>query len=237
MSKRFINSPDKVAKETIRAFALDANQVALHPTHNVLVRSSIALPNNPPRVAVVSGGGSGHEPMPAGFVGQGMLAAAVAGDLFASPSPPAITSMLEAVASSATAILLVVMNYQGDRLNFTMALHTFKQKFPTFPVKMLLVGDDVAIHNSTECRGLAGACFVLKIAGSAADAGCSFEQVVDIAENAISSLVSFGVALEPCTIPGSATDTNRLKENEGKYVIQQQFPKAAPYFSHANAHS
>eukprot|EP00178_Gracilaria_changii_P016894 TRINITY_DN483_c0_g1_i5.p1 TRINITY_DN483_c0_g1~~TRINITY_DN483_c0_g1_i5.p1 ORF type:complete len:455 (+),score=58.14 TRINITY_DN483_c0_g1_i5:408-1772(+) len=217
MAKRFINGRDSVVKDLMRGLALNSSLVTLldqNSDFNVAIRTSVADGSQTPRVSVVSGGGSGHEPMAAGYVGEGMLTAAVAGEVFASPSASAVSAMLRAVAPKSTGILVIVMNYQGDKLNFSEAIHELKQSHPDLPVKMVLVEDDVALPNLTEKRGIAGTIFVLKLAGAAADQGRSLDEVTKIAETAAASIVSYGVALEPCTIPGHEVDENRLKNDQ-----------------------
>lgn len=219
MAKRFINSVDNVVPELIQGVSLDSSRVALldpESNHHVVVRASIANRSQSKRVCVVSGGGSGHEPMAGGYVGDGMLAAAVAGGVFASPSTAAVSSMLEVVAPQSTGIVVIVMNYTGDRINFGAAIEQFSVRHPDCPVHMLLVKDDVALPNVDEPRGIAGTTFVLKVAGAAADRGKSFEEVVNIAEKAARSIFSYGVTLVPCTRFGMPENTE-LSSDESKY--------------------
>ncbi|KAI0558410.1 dihydroxyacetone kinase [Gracilaria domingensis] len=203
----------------MRGLALNSSLVSLlDPSgeHYVAIRTTVADESYKPRVSVVSGGGSGHEPMAAGYVGEGMLTAAVAGEVFASPSASAVSAMLHAIAPKSTGILVIVMNYQGDKLNFGEAIQELKQSHPELPVRMILVEDDVALPHQTDKRGIAGTIFVLKIAGAAADQGRSLDEVTMIAEKAAASMVSYGVALDPCTIPGHEVDENRLQKDESK---------------------
>lgn len=220
MAKRFINAPDNVVPELMQGLSLDSSRVTLidpNTGHAVAVRATLAAGKQTPRVSVVSGGGSGHEPMAGGYVGDGMLAGAVAGGVFASPSVPAIGTLLDTVAPLSTGILVIVMNYQGDRLNFRKAVDELAIKRPGYPVSMVIVGDDVSISGSAEPRGIAGTIFVLKVAGAAADQGRSLAEVVNIAETAARSIASYGIALEPCTIPGHAVDSDRLASDESTY--------------------
>lgn len=219
MSKRFTNAPDQVVPDLMQGLSLDASRVTLvDPScgHAIAIRSSLAARTQTPRVSVVSGGGSGHEPMAAGYVGEGMLAGAVAGSVFASPTVPAIATLLDTVAPLSTGILVVVMNYQGDRLNFKTAVDELKQRSPSYSISMVMVGDDIALPSNPEPRGIAGTVFVLKVAGAAADQGRSMQEVVNIAEAAGRCVASFGVALEPCTIPGHAVDAGRLDRDQSK---------------------
>ena len=158
------------------------------------------------RVALVSGGGSGHEPAHAGFVGAGMLTAAVCGDVFASPSVDAVLAGILAVTGPA-GCLLVVKNYTGDRLNFGLAA----QRARAFGLKvnMVIVDDDIALPNLPQARGLAGTLFVHKIAGHLAEAGHDLAAVTAAAERVIAGTFSIGMSLDTCTVPGSAKE-NRI---------------------------
>src|SRR4051812_11239975 len=137
------------------------------PGHTVIVRAELPQPR---RVALISGGGSGHEPAHAGYVGTGMLSAAVAGDVFTSPAPDAVLAAIRATAGPAGA-LLIVKNYTGDRLNFGLAAEMARGE--GIPVEIALVADDVALGpgDHAGARGLAGTVLVHKIAGAAAEAG------------------------------------------------------------------
>lgn len=152
------------------------------------------------KVALVSGGGSGHEPSHAGFVGQGMLTAAVCGDVFASPSVDAVLAGILSVTGKA-GCLLIVKNYTGDRLNFGLAA----ERARAFGVKvnMVIVDDDVALPDLPQARGVAGTLFVHKIAGALADQGADLDAVTQAAERVIGGVVSIGMSLDTCTVPGS----------------------------------
>ena len=158
------------------------------------------------RVALVSGGGSGHEPAHAGFVGPGMLTAAVCGDVFASPAVDAVLAGILAVTGPA-GCLLIVKNYTGDRLNFGLAAErarAFGKK-----VSMVVVDDDIALPDLPQARGVAGTLFVHKIAGYLAEAGHDLAAVTLAAERVIAGTVSIGMSLDTCTVPGSAKE-NRI---------------------------
>ena len=152
------------------------------------------------RVALVSGGGSGHEPSHGGFVGPGMLTAAVCGDVFASPSVDAVLAGILAVTGPA-GCLLIVKNYTGDRLNFGLAAErarAFGRK-----VRMVIVDDDIALPDLPQARGLAGTLFVHKIAGALAEGGADLDTVADRAESVIARIRSIGMSLDTCTVPGA----------------------------------
>jgi dihydroxyacetone kinase len=152
------------------------------------------------KVALVSGGGSGHEPAHAGFVGEGMLTAAVCGDVFASPSVDAVLAGILSVTGPA-GCLLIVNNYTGDRLNFGLAAErarAFGLKF-----NMAIIDDDIALPDLPQPRGVAGTLFVHKIAGAMAESGASLDDITTVAERVIKGTKSIGMSLDTCTVPGS----------------------------------
>ena len=159
------------------------------------------------KVALVSGGGSGHEPAHAGFVGQGMLTAAVCGDVFASPSVDAVLAGILAV-TGPSGCLLIVKNYTGDRLNFGLAAE--RARAFGLKVDMVIVDDDIALPDLPQPRGVAGTLFVHKIAGALADAGASLTDVTEAAQKVIVGTKSFGISLDTCTVPGSPKE-NRIE--------------------------
>ncbi|MCX7561699.1 dihydroxyacetone kinase subunit DhaK [Sulfitobacter sp. F26204] len=152
------------------------------------------------RVALVSGGGSGHEPAHAGFVGAGMLTAAVCGDVFASPSVDAVLAGILAVTGPA-GCLLIVKNYTGDRLNFGLAAE--RARAFGLKVSMVIVDDDIALPDLPQPRGVAGTLFVHKIAGAMAESGASLDDITAVAERVIKGTKSIGMSLDTCTVPGS----------------------------------
>ncbi len=152
------------------------------------------------KVAVVSGGGSGHEPAHVGYVGQGMLTAAVCGDVFASPSVDAVLAGILAVSGPA-GCLLVVKNYTGDRLNFGLAAE--RARAYGIKVAMVIVDDDIALPDLPQARGVAGTLFVHKIAGALAEAGADLEAVTAAAKQVVRDVASIGMSLDTCTVPGS----------------------------------
>ncbi|MBY8975200.1 dihydroxyacetone kinase subunit DhaK [Rhodobacteraceae bacterium NNCM2] len=152
------------------------------------------------KVALISGGGSGHEPAHAGFVGQGMLTAAICGEVFASPSVDAVLAGILAVTGPA-GCLLIVKNYTGDRLNFGLAAE--RARALGLKVGMVVVDDDIALPDLPQARGVAGTLFVHKIAGAAAEAGQDLDAVQSVAEGVIAKVASIGTSLDTCTVPGS----------------------------------
>ncbi|XP_078440913.1 putative 3,4-dihydroxy-2-butanone kinase [Wolffia australiana] len=174
------------------------------PQVKVVLRADVG-PRTYDKVAVISGGGSGHEPAHAGFVGEGMLTAAICGDVFASPPVDSILAGIRAVTGS-MGCLLIVKNYTGDRLNFGLAAEQAKSE--GYEVEMVIVGDDCALpppRGIAGRRGLAGTILVHKVAGAAAAAGLSLSEVTAEAKYAASVVGTMGVALSVCTLPGQVT--------------------------------
>src|SRR5436853_4216232 len=160
--KKLINRPEDVVEQMVEGLTAAFGGLRRLPGHTVLVRAELPRPR---RVAVLSGGGSGHEPAHAGYVGAGMLSAAVAGDVFTSPSPDAVLAAIRATTGPAGA-LLIIKNYTGDRLNFGLAAELARAE--GIAVETVIVADDVALAASPEHagrRGLAGTILVHKIAG------------------------------------------------------------------------
>ncbi|MEM6467125.1 MAG: dihydroxyacetone kinase subunit DhaK, partial [Pseudomonadota bacterium] len=162
------------------------------------------------KVALVSGGGSGHEPAHAGFVGKGMLTAAVCGEVFASPSVEAVLAGILAVTGEA-GCLLIVKNYTGDRLNFGLAAE--RAKALGRKVEMVVVDDDIAMPDLPQPRGVAGTLFVHKIAGAMAENGADLETIAQAAQSVIGRVASIGMSLDTCTVPGSAKE-NRIGDGK-----------------------
>ena len=210
MSRFFFNDRKQLVNDAIEGILLSAphaNLVKLDidPAIRIVARGDW----DKSRVAVISGGGSGHEPAHAGFVGKGMLTAAVCGDLFASPSVDAVLNAIVAVTGD-RGCLLIVKNYTGDRLNFGLAAE--KAKRYGLKVEMVIVADDIALPDNKQPRGIAGTALVHKIAGYAAEQGKSLSEVRDIAQQACDSLWSLGVAMQTCNLPGSDDEEGRIRQ-------------------------
>lgn len=199
--KKLINDPRAVVREMLEGHvALNAGQVLLDG-ETVVLRADLGSPEAR-QVALVSGGGSGHEPAHAGYVGSGMLHAAVAGDVFTSPSTDAVLAAIRATAGPAGA-LLIVKNYTGDRLNFGLAAELARAE--GIPVETVVVADDVALRDTVEParrRGIAGTVLVHKVAGAASAAGLDLAAVAAEARAAASTVGTMGVAMGACTVPG-----------------------------------
>jgi ATP-dependent dihydroxyacetone kinase len=198
--RQFINAKETLVTEAIDGALRTADgklaRLDGYPHIKVVVRTDW----NRSKVALVSGGGSGHEPSHAGFVGQGMLTAAVCGDVFASPSVDAVLAGILSV-TGPLGCLLIVKNYTGDRLNFGLAAE--RARAFGLDVNMVVVDDDVALPDLPRPRGVAGTLFVHKIAGALAEAGANLETVTKAAERVIEGVVSIGMSLDTCTVPGS----------------------------------
>lgn len=206
--KKLINDVANVLDESLDGFAAaHADLIEMDSERRYVRRRNVT----PGKVALISGGGSGHEPLHAGFVGQGMLDAAVPGAIFTSPTPDRILAAIEAVGSDAGA-LLIVKNYEGDVMNFEMAA-----EMASGPVARVLVDDDVAVDNSAYTigrRGVAGTLVVEKILGAAAERGADLDTLVALGERVNAATRSMGVALSSCTVPAAGTPTFQLAENE-----------------------
>lgn len=197
---QFINQKENVVTDAIDGLLYSSGgslaRLDGYPHIKVVVRTDW----DKSAVALVSGGGSGHEPAHAGFVGAGMLTAAVCGDVFASPSVDAVLAGILAVTGQA-GCLLIVKNYTGDRLNFGLAAE--RARAFGLKVSMVVVDDDIALPDLPQARGVAGTLFVHKIAGALADQGSDLDTVTAAAERVIDGAVSIGMSLDTCTIPGS----------------------------------
>jgi triose/dihydroxyacetone kinase / FAD-AMP lyase (cyclizing) len=211
--KKFINRPQDVVEEMLQGLLVLYPGCARLPGHNVLIRAG-ANPASALQVAIVSGGGSGHEPAHAGYIGAGMLSAAVAGEVFTSPSADSVFAAIQAVAGKLGS-LLVVKNYTGDRLNFGLAAEMARAE--GIPVEMLIVDDDVALSGTgqgTGARGLAGTVFVHKLLGAAADEGKNLSELTAIGKAAVESLGTMGVSFSAGTSPLVGKASFELDEHE-----------------------
>ncbi len=198
--QQFMNARDALVTDAIdgliRASGGRLARLDGYPHIKVVVRTDW----DRSRVALVSGGGSGHEPAHAGFVGQGMLTAAVCGEVFASPSVDAVLAGILAVTGKA-GCLLIVKNYTGDRLNFGLAAE--RARAFGLRVAMVIVDDDIALPDLPQARGVAGTLFVHKIAGALAEEGADLDTVAAAAARVIAGVATLGMSLDTCTVPGS----------------------------------
>ena len=206
--KKFINFVDTMLAESLDGFAAaHADIIALGPERKFVRRRSTSAN----KVALVSGGGSGHEPLHAGFVGTGMLDAACPGQIFTSPTPDQIIEAATAVVSNA-GVLFIVKNYAGDCMNFEMAAELFEG-----PAATVVTNDDVAVEKSTYSagrRGVAGTLVVEKIVGAAAEKGMDLKSCAQLGLDVNARTSSIGVALTSCTVPAAGTPTFTLAADE-----------------------
>ena len=214
--KKIINDPSAAVDEMVKGmvFAYDGLVEQL-PETNVVHRKV----EKTGKVGLVSGGGSGHEPAHAGFVGKGMLSAAVCGEIFTSPTPDQI---LEAVKASdeGKGVLLIIKNYSGDVMNFEMAKDLADME--DILVEYVVVDDDIAVEDSTFTagrRGIAGTVLVHKILGAAAEDGATLDELKKLGENIVSSLKSIGLALSPATNPEVGKPGFEIGDNEIEFGV------------------
>ena len=206
--KKFLNSPDALLEESLDGFAAAHADIVVAGDERKFVRRKSLKPG---KVGLVSGGGSGHEPLHAGFVGLGMLDAACPGHVFTSPTPDQIVAAVEAVDQGA-GVVLIVKNYEGDVMNFDMAAEMTDGRCAT-----ILTDDDVAVERSTYStgrRGVAGTLIVEKMVGAAAEAGAAREELKTLGEAVNRRTRSMGVALTSCTVPAAGKPNFELGENE-----------------------
>ena len=212
--KKLINRPEAAVDEMVGGLLFVYPHLRRLTGWTVLVRDDEPTDAGQHRVALISGGGSGHEPAHAGYVGAGMLSAAVAGDVFTSPTPASVLAAIRETAGTAGAVL-IVKNYTGDRLNFGLAAEFARDE--GIPVEVVMVADDVALANTAELagrRGLAGTIFVHKVAGAAASAGLTLAEVAAEARATAGAVRTMGVALSPCLVPGAARPSFTIGDGE-----------------------
>lgn len=209
--KKLINKVENVEIEMIQGIAKAHPDILEQlPGHTILVRKN----KKTDKVALISGGGSGHEPAHGGFVGYGMLDAAVAGAVFTSPTPDQAKAAIDAVGTPA-GVLLVIKNYTGDVMNFEMAGEL--AEMDGIPVKSVIMNDDVAVKDSlytTGRRGVAGTIFIHKIAGAKAEEGASLEEVARVAEKVIANTRTMGMSLTACTVPAAGKPGFEIADDE-----------------------
>lgn len=206
--KKLINSASDVLAEALRGLAVAEPSLRVDQDQRVVYR---AQPKEDGKVALVSGGGSGHEPLHSGFVGTGMLDAACAGEVFTSPTADQVVAATESVNRGA-GVLHIVKNYTGDVLNFEMAAEISGAE-----VASVVVADDVAVKDSTWTagrRGIGGTVFVEKLAGAAAEEGRPLAEVAEVARRVADGCRSMGLALTSCTVPSAGKPTFDLPEDE-----------------------
>ncbi|WP_243494461.1 dihydroxyacetone kinase subunit DhaK [Priestia aryabhattai] len=213
--KKIINKPEDVVLEMCKGMVLAHQELSLIEKYKIIKKEQI----NKNKVSIISGGGSGHEPAHAGYVGKGMLDAAVCGDVFASPSQIQIYQAIKETASD-KGTLLVIKNYSGDMMNFKNAAYLAEED--GIQVDYVKVDDDIAVQDSLYTvgrRGVAGTVLVHKIAGAAAERGYDLSKVKEAAENAIANVKSIGIGLTSCTVPAKGTPTFEIAEDEMEFGV------------------
>ena len=213
--KKFMNQPEHMVMEMCNGLVLAHPELEFLKKYKIIKKKTI----NENKVSIISGGGSGHEPAHAGFVGKGMLDAAVCGDVFASPSQIQVYQAIKSTAGD-KGLLMIIKNYSGDMMNFkngaALAIEDGIQ------VEYVKVDDDIAVEDSLYTvgrRGVAGTVFVHKIAGAAAEEGRDLTEVKMAAEKAAANVRSIGVAFTSCTVPAKGTPTFKLAEDEMEYGV------------------
>lgn len=213
--KKIINKPETVVKEMCRGFVLANPTLEFIDKYKIVKKKNI----NKNKVSLISGGGSGHEPAHAGFVGKGMLDAAVCGDVFASPSQVQVYQAIKSTKSD-KGTLLIIKNYSGDMMNFQSG--AYLAEMDGIKVDYVKVEDDIAVQDSLYTvgrRGVAGTVFVHKIAGAAAEKGLDLPKVKRIAQKAADNVRSLGFALTSCTVPAKGTPTFDINEDEIEFGV------------------
>jgi len=209
--KKIINEASNYIDEMIEGVILnEPNKLKRVKGFDVITRKNI----NKNKVALISGGGAGHEPAHGGFVGEGMLDAAIVGPVFTSPTPNQVEAALKETTGDKGA-LVIIKSYTGDRLNFEAGQMLFEVTGK--PVRKIIVGDDVAIKDTSKtagARGLAGTIFIHKIAGALAERGASLDEVADIAEKVAANVRTMGVGLSACVVPAAGKPSFTLAEDE-----------------------
>lgn len=206
--KKILNNPNEVVEDMLKGVEISNQDICYDREFAVISRKKKIK-----KVGLVSGGGSGHEPAHFGYVGFGMLDAAVNGNVFASPSPDRILKGIE-LANSGEGVLLIIKNYAGDIMNFEIAEELAKDE--GYMVDHVIVKDDVASEDNkstTGRRGISGSVFVHKIAGAKAESGASIGEVKRVAEKTIMNVRSFGVSLSPCTIPAVGSEIFHMEDD------------------------
>jgi dihydroxyacetone kinase-like protein len=210
--KKLINKPEDVVRESLTGMAIaHSDLIKVHFDPNFIYRSDAPIPN---KVAIVSGGGSGHDPMHGGFVGRGMLDAACPGEIFTSPTPDQILGAAKTV-HGGKGVLFIIKNYSGDVMNFEMAAELAHAE--GIPVSTALIDDDVAVKDSLYTQGRRGVGTTVlaeKLCGAAAESDYSLKDIADLCRRINTSGRSMGLALSSCTVPARGAPTFELGEDE-----------------------
>ena len=209
--KKFINAPEDVERQVVDGYVKTYPGMIAKVADDIVVRAH----RKQGKVALLSGGGMGHEPAHLGYVGAGMLDAAVGGAIYTSPAVDRISAGIDAIAPGNTGVLLVIKNYTGDVINFKMAQDAARDE--GVDCDHVIVNDDVAVGSPTDRaqrRGVAGTVFVHKCAGAAAEAGKPLAEIKRVAEKVIDNVRTMGVAIAPCTVPAAGKPGFELADDE-----------------------
>lgn len=216
--KKIINDPANVVEEMVRGMTKTYPQyVKRIPSTTAMIRSDEKSMEN--KVGIVSGGGSGHEPAHAGYIGKGMLTAAVVGQVFTSPTPDQIYEAIKA-SNHGKGVFLIIKNYSGDVMNFEMAKDM--ADMDGIKVKSIVVNDDIAVENSLYTqgrRGVAGTVFMHKILGAAADQGANLDEIDELAQKVLPHINTIAVALSAATVPEAGKPGFELADDEIEYGV------------------
>lgn len=228
--KKLINNPQNIVDEMLDGLVkANPKEIVRLENTNVIARIDAPVAG---KVGLISGGGSGHEPAHAGYVGKGMLDCAVAGDIFTSPTPDQV---LEAIkkANSGKGVFMVIKNYQGDVMNFEMAGEMAQME--GIDVDYVIVNDDIVVEKKEDRRGVCGTLFVHKTLGAMAENGASLAEIKEMAEKIVKDIKSIGMATTPCINPADGKESFTLADNEiemgigihGEEGIQKEEMKTA----------
>ena len=216
--KKIMNDPANVVEEMVRGMTKTYPQyVKRIPSTTAMIRSDEKSMEN--KVGIVSGGGSGHEPAHAGYIGKGMLTAAVVGQVFTSPTPDQIYEAIKA-SNHGKGVFLIIKNYSGDVMNFEMAKDM--ADMDGIKVKSIVVNDDIAVENSLYTqgrRGVAGTVFMHKILGAAADQGANLDEIDELAQKVLPHINTIAVALSAATVPEAGKPGFELADDEIEYGV------------------
>ena len=214
--KKIINNADQVVDEMLDGMVFAYDSLVERVPETMVIARKVEKKN---KVGLVSGGGSGHEPAHAGFVGKGMLSSAVAGQVFTSPTPDQVLEGIK-VADEGAGVFLVIKNYTGDVMNFEMAQELAEME--DIEVETVVVDDDIAVEDSTWTagkRGIAGTVLVHKILGAAAEEGLSLKEIKELADKLVQNIKSIGVALSPATNPEAGSPGFEIDEDEIEFGV------------------
>ena len=235
--KKIINEKEKIIGQMLRGLQkANEDKVEINEELKIVYRKNLPIKG---KVGLISGGGSGHEPAHAGYVGDGMLDCAICGEIFTSPTPDQVLEAIK-LADSGQGVFLVIKNYTGDVMNFEMAKDMAEME--GIKVDYIIVNDDVAVEDSTYTtgrRGIAGTVFVHKVLGAMARSGKSLEEMKAMAEKIVKNIKSMGMAVKPCINPISGKESFELSEEDmeigigihGEPGIKQEKVKSADEIS------